>query len=60
MCKRLMDHCLCSLARTDSDILVSGYGMSKRRDGDTLDFVANYNGYLDGTLTSRKIASIHL
>lgn len=55
-----MDHCLCSLMWTNSDILVSGYGMSKRRNGDTLDFVANYNGYLDGTLTSRKIASIHL
>lgn len=34
--------------------------MSKRHSDDTLDFVANYNGYLGGTLTSRKITSIHL
>ncbi|KAL0133250.1 hypothetical protein PUN28_000792 [Cardiocondyla obscurior] len=25
--RRLMDHCLCSLTWTDSDILVSGYGI---------------------------------
>lgn len=54
----MMDQCLCSLMWIDSDILVSKYGMSKCRD--TLDFVANYNEYLNGTLTSRKIASIHL
>lgn len=53
--------CPCSLTRIDSDILVSGYGVLQvYRGDDTLDFTANYNGYLDGTLTSRKIASIHL
>jgi len=28
-----MNHCLCSLTWTDFDILVSGYEMSKRRNG---------------------------